>query len=348
MIRVRLATHIGVLVCLILLFPPAAWADIPCDQAYRVQPGDTLSRIAGRAYGDVRKWTVIYNNNIRTIGTNPHLIHIGTRLHIGCLNAAATSAPTPGWQAAEGKSIKVLTGGNYQPFTGKELPNGGLVTDVVNSALNNTPGVTSFGVAWVDDWSRHLDPLLSNRTYDLGFPWLKPDCRQTPDNTRCRHFLFSDPMFEMLVLLFVDRSGGFVFQDESDIHGKTLCRPDGYYTHDLEKNGRLWLTNNRVVLKQPDSVDACFRMLTTGSVDAVALNEFTGRSAMKRLNLENRVRIVQSRPLSIEGLHVLVHRDHPQAERLIGQVNDGLNAIKDSGRYQSIVDRHLSRFWEQF
>lgn len=346
-ILTRFYNYTSVLLIWILVSASGAHAAIDCGQQYRVEPGDTLSKIAREAYGDVRKWTVIYNNNIRTIGTNPDLIHIGTRLHVGCLNRS-DSVGTERWTQAEGKRLKLLTADDYSPFTGRQLHNGGLVTDLVNTALKNNPEVESFGIAWVNDWSRHLDPLLAEKTYDLGFPWLKPDCAQGSDDQRCVDFVFSEPMFEMLVLLFVDNSGSFVFSDDADVHGKTLCRPAGYYTHDLEKDGRNWLSENRITLEQPDSVDACFRMLTEDRVDAVAINEFTGRSAMKRLGLENQVQIVKSRPLSIEGLYVLAHRSHPHASELIDQVNEGLALIKGSGQYQSIVDNHLSRFWAQF
>ena len=86
-------------------------------------------------------------------------------------------------------------------------------------------------------------------------------------------------------------------------------------------------------------------MLEDGRVDAVALNEFTGRTAIKDLGLEDRVEIVQTRPLSIEGLHVLVNKAHPNGEALLALINSGLAAIKDSGEYQSIIDTHMSMIW---
>jgi polar amino acid transport system substrate-binding protein len=249
--------------------------------------------------------------------------------------------------SADGKEVGVLTADDYRPFTDRDLASGGLITEIVNAALDRSPQVRSHGIAWVNDWSAHLDPLLSSGAYDMGFPWLRPNCDQDPQHFRCANFLFSEPMFEMLVLLFADSREPFRFNADSDIVGKTLCRPAGYYTHDLEKDGRKWLSDNKITLKQPDGVDACFDLLAQGEVDAVALNEFTGRSAVKRLNLEDQVEIIQSRPLSIEGLHVLVHREHPRAGQLISAVNDGLERIRADGAYQQIVDRHLAAFWDK-
>lgn len=332
--------------CLLASF--AAGASASCGGSYVVKSGDTLSRIAQRTYGDARKWTVIYNTNLQQIGTNPHLIQVGMEFRLACLEPGTGPTAAGGVPEASGKDIRLLTASDYQPFSDRSLLNGGLVTDVVTTALERAPQVSSFGVGWVDDWSRHLDPLLSGAEYDMGFPWLRPDCRQSPENPRCRDFLFSEPMFEMLILLFTDARQPLRFVEDGDILGKTLCRPAGYYTHDLEKDGRRWLSSGKVDLLQPETVEACFEALLDGRVDAVAVNEFTGRSVMEGMGLANQVKIVQSRPLAIEGLHVLVHRQHPRAQALIRSVNQGLAAIKESGEYQRIVDRHLGAYWSQF
>jgi polar amino acid transport system substrate-binding protein len=107
------------------------------------------------------------------------------------------------------------------------------------------------------------------------------------------------------------------------------------------------LADGKIKLEQPVSVADCFEMLTAGQVDAVALNEFTGRKAVKDLGLQARVDVVQSRPLSIEGLHVVVHKSHPDAEALLDTINTGLGDIQGNGVYQDIIDRHMSPIWSE-
>ena len=75
-------------------------------------------------------------------------------------------------------------------------------------------------------------------------------------------------------------------------------------------------------------------------LDGVVLNEFTARDTIKNMGLEDQISAVQSRPVSITGLHVMVHKTHPQAEALLAVIDDGLQAIKDNGRYQR--DRRAS------
>ncbi len=247
--------------------------------------------------------------------------------------------------ADNGDAIKFLTADDYSPFTDRKLINGGMVTDMLVTALENHPDKPAFNISWINDWSQHLDPLLTNFEYDLGFPWLQPDCVSTPDDYRCQNFNFSNPVIHVLVLLYTDKNRPLVFNKDSDIEGAVLCRPNGYYTHDLEKDGRLWLTNNVITLEQPDSIKDCFDMLTAGEVDAVALNEYTGRSAVSELSLSDRVEVLENKPLSIEGLHVVVHKNHPRAQELINTVNDSMSRLQLSTEYNSIVDLHFSRFW---
>jgi len=324
----------------------AAPGDLSCGQTHEVQSGDTLSAMASAAYDDYRKWTLIYNANSDVIGDDPGRLATGTTLRIPCLGAAGSKRSLP---SAEDKAITFLSGGNYRPFTNREREDGGMIGDILNAALAAEDQVfESYGFAWESDWSQHLEPLLTNQEYDLGYPWLKPDCQANPDHFRCANFRFSDPLFEMLVVLFVNKADPIEFEKDSDVMAKVLCRPEGYYTHDLEKDGRNWLSHRKVTLRQPDSIDACFRMLVEGGVDAVALNEFTGRSAMHRLELTDQVQIIKTRPLSLEGLHVVVHKNHPRADELINGVNRALTELKESGRYDKIIDRHLSAYWDQF
>lgn len=336
-----------------------------CGGDYTIKRGDSLSLIADKQYKDVAKWTAIHSGNISLIGENPNAIRVGMKLRLSCIDGlptgltggtsviqtAAAAAPTRVVARSGRKleqTINLVTAGDYAPFTDQNLENDGLITEVVNAAMTAVQGPTEYKVHWVNDWSSHLDPLMTNAMMDMAFPWYQPDCKGSPDNFRCQNFHFSDPMFEMLILLFVDKSRPIAFSQDSDIEGRTLCRPAGYFTHDLDRADRRWISDEKIVLKQPVTMKECFEMLTSGAVDAVAVNEFTGRSTIKTLGLKDQIEVVQGRPVSIEGLHVLVHKEHPNAADLIATINDGLTAIKTSGEYQRVIDSHLTKIWADF
>ncbi len=342
-----------------------------CGGTYTVQPGDSLSGVVDNLYKNAAQWTRVHQANIATIGENPNRIRVGMKLTMPCINGLPTGLPggeqvtaarvevvqsetiTTATTAAattanDDLNIRILTAGDYAPFTQKGLLNDGMLTDVVQNAFSASPDVDSFKIHWIQDWSAHLDPLLTESMLDVGFPWFRPDCEGDPTQYRCENFLFSDPMFEMLILLFTHKERRILFRTDNDMIGKTLCRPAGYFTHDFEKNGRNWLSEKKVTLKQPATIKECFELLESGEVDAVALNEFTGRTAMKDLGLEDTVEIVQSRPLSIEGLHVLVHKTHPRASEMLAAANAGLREIQTNGVYQRIIDEHMTLIWEAF
>lgn len=343
-----------------------------CGGTYIVQPGNSLSGIVDNLYKDSKLWTRVYQANAASIGSNPNRIRVGQTLTMPCINGLPTglsggvevnAAARPAVQQSDSittattaaattandvLNVRVLTAGDYAPFTQRGILNDGMLTDVVQNAFNASEDVNSFKIHWVEDWSAHLNPLLTEAMLDVGFPWFKPDCQGDPSQYRCENFHFSDPMFEMLILLFTNKDNPVAFTKDDDMIGKTLCRPAGYFTHDFEKNGRNWISEGKVKLETPATIKECFDMLAEGKIDAVALNEFTGRTAMKDLELADTVEIVQSRPLSIEGLHVLVHKSHPRAQEMLDAANVGLRQIKDNGTYQRIIDEHMTLIWEAF
>ncbi len=60
----------------------AAAPAAPSQTTYVVMPGDTLSRIAGKVYGDSKKWTRIYDANRAALRGGPQSIKVGQTLVI--------------------------------------------------------------------------------------------------------------------------------------------------------------------------------------------------------------------------------------------------------------------------
>ena len=359
-------------------------AELDCKEPYTVSSGDTLSGIASRAYDNSAKYNLIFYANREQMPSGPSVIRVGQQLRIPCAESAAegteavedkpeeqlekkaeeqpeekeqeatqavvnttdasntevsinNDAPTQSFQ----RTTELLTAGDYPPFTDPELPGGGLITELLESAMKSSE--MPYRLNWINDWAAHLDPLLSEKKYDVGFPWFDPGCPES-DSPRCA-FLFSKPVFELLIVLFTRTEQPLKFVQDDDIMGKTLCRPAGYFTHDLDNNGRNWLKDGKVTLEQPKSVKDCFDLLMDGKVDAVAINDFTGRESMSKLGLTDKVMPVE-RELSIEGLHALVHKTHPRATILINRINRGLDKLHASGQYDEIMDRHLLNHWK--
>jgi polar amino acid transport system substrate-binding protein len=352
----------------LMFISPAGPADAQtCGKSYAVRAGDTLSAIAQKAYRNNRQWSVIYYANRQTIGKDPTFIYPGQQLRIPCAEKSEAAlakadqsnqpqeAAQPAIAAgpAPSNKIRLLTADDYRPFTDRALPAGGMITDIINTALKSERTEAAgpeFEVSWVNDWSAHLNPLLVNRAFDMGFPWFQPNCERydeldEPARFRCDKLHFSKPVFEILVLFFTRQDADFRFNTDDDVVGKRLCRPSGYFTFDLDDEGRNWVKEEKVTLLRPQSVDECFQMLDRNEVDAVVLNEFTGRAAVAKAQMGDRVRVIE-KPVSLLSLHVVVAKTHPNAKAYLRHVNDALDRIRENGRYSQIVEDHLSVFWK--
>jgi polar amino acid transport system substrate-binding protein len=338
-----------------------------CGGEYVIQSGDSLSLIADKMYKDVGHWTTIHTNNIDKIGPNPNSIRRGMKLRLSCINglptglkggvpiAAVTAAVAPAapikpklGNAATRQKINILTGSDFAPFTDENLPNGGILADVVEQAMKAADPKEGYAVHWVNDWGSHHEPLLSNALLDIGFPWFKPDCASQPETYRCQNLVFSDSMFEVLMLMFVSKDRPFQFTSDADIAGKTLCRPAGYSTFMFDHQGRNWLKDGKIKLATPNSPGDCFELLVDGEVDGVVLNEFLGREKISELGLKDKVQVALGQPISIDGNHMVVHKSHPRGPELLAVFEDGLKKIKEDGTYQRIIDEHMTRIWSEY
>jgi polar amino acid transport system substrate-binding protein len=335
-----------------------------CGAEYTLKPGDTLADIARTVYGNASQWNIIYYANQDRMGDNATLLVPGLSLKIPCLAgtekpAAAAVAPVetapagtppttdmPPFQLSSMlKRIEFLTAEGYAPFTGRDLPQGGMLIDLLQEAMNlikaQAKGAFDYQVSWVNDWSAHLNPLLITRALDAGLPWSKPDCNRPEflgkgDQYICQKFFFSDPLYESLTVLFVRNDGSFNFEQDDQILGKTLCRTKGWSTYELDKDGRNWVKNGKVTLMQPQRPEDCFRLLDEGTVDAVVIAELTGLAVAGSMGMGDRVHAA-SRPVNIETMHVIIAKTHPSSRTVLYYVNNSLARLRETGAYDAIT-----------
>lgn len=317
-----------------------------CNATRVVSPGDTVFSIAQETYGDHEKWSLIFLANQEVLEATTFKLEPGAELFIPCAPGQKPKATEAVVVPQEDVDVKLLTGSNYSPFTDRSWSNNGMVTELVTAAFESSPDPVTFSISWEDDWSKHLFPSLDDKSFDMGFPWYKPDCDKNRAHERCANFHFSDPLVDVLILLFVDQDRKFAFDTDADLEGKTLCRPAGFFTHDLERDGREWLSKELVDLVVADSSDECFDMLVAGTVDAVSVNVFLGATKIHEMGLRGKV-VPLERPVSVQGLHVLISKQHWRGTTHLYRFNAGLAALKSSDRYNEIVSRHLALFWDR-
>ncbi len=248
--------------------------------------------------------------------------------------------------AASGDGITLVASPDDAPFAGPDWPGRGMATEIIEAALSNAPDPLAFDIVWESDRAAGAARVARAQT-DMGFAWARPDCDgQQHNNERCQTYHFSDPLAEVVVLLFTRTDRQFDFDENADLHGRVLCRPAGLFTHDLERPDRRWLSRDLITLKQPVRAADCFEMLMDGAVDAVALDEFRGVNELFRGDLTEAV-VPLPRPLSEQSLHAVISRSHWRATAHLYRLNAGLAKLRESGRYAGIIERHLGLYWDQ-
>ncbi len=330
------------------LAPSAAFA--LCDVNYVAKPGDNLFSISEAHFGDREHWKLIYERNQRMLAQTT--VIPGRTLYIPCPEEEKPAVPVkvepakPAPQPAGNVELTLLTGGSFGPFSDPDLPAQGMVTELVNAALNEAPSPVSYTINWEEDWTKHLFPLLNQKTFDMGFPWVKPDCELNPQNERCVNFHFSDPVVTVPVMLFVEADRSFDYRGPEDLVGKTLCRPNGYFNQDADTTRRAWLDVDNLTVLAPVHPRECFALLQQHKVDAVAMNLFLGADTLVKEGLRGDV-VPLEQPLAEIGLHVVISKRHWRGTSHLYRVNAGLKALRDNGQFDEILNRHLEHFWSQ-
>lgn len=295
-------------------------AQTACER-YRVQQGDTLRKIAERAYGtdDYRR---IYRENRRTIGRNPNVISVGEVLRLPCPPGQARPVAA---EPAASAPLVLATADGYLPYTDESLPSGGLFTRLVETAMQRAAPDTPVKIVFVNDWDAHVELLLPRQAVDASFPW--PPCSD------CKDLVASDPFYE-IVDGFFTKAGSPLGEVVAlgGLDGTTICRPAGYPAEHL--------TGVEATLVHANGPHACFAQLDEGMVDVVAIDTRTGDRVIADLGLADRV--AENPYLTeIAPLHVVVHRSHPKADEVIDTLNRGLQIMMDSGEWASIVSDGL-------
>ncbi len=352
-----------------------AQARIACGSFYRVAPGDTLHRIATRAYGSGNYQTIFAAN--RDILPDISRIEVGDELLIPCLDgtvpktrrealalgigtgdgretpnpeASATAIrPAPEASASAilptGGGIGFVTGSDFAPFAHRALPEGGMITELVRLAIARAAPEREVDVTFVDDWSAHLG-LLEQGAYDLGFPWYRPDCSKADRlsasmRQRCAGFEFSDPLFEVAIGYYVRAGDPLAGATKYDrLFGRKLCRPAGYFTFDLDQED---LSEPNVTRIIPPTAADCFTWLMRGEVDVVTLNKSLAEVGISKLGLDGRVAEIPALA-SAQTLHVVAPNGDAEGHAYLDLVNTGLADLQASGRWFEVVSRHLGAF----
>ena len=212
----------------------------------------------------------------------------------------------------------------WPPFNDQSLPNNGLASDLVSTALTRAGYATTYRQV---PWARAVQGLQRG-TYDvLISAWYADE--------RARYGYFSQP-YLINRIRFLQRKGSAIqFKQLSDLYPYSIAAVRGYaYGSPFDKDSQL----HKV---EVSGFVMGARMLHAGRMQLALEDELVARFYLGRdlAELSEELEFLPQ-PLSENGLHILVSRKHPQHRQITAAFDQAIEAMRADGSYAQIFQRH--------
>lgn len=222
--------------------------------------------------------------------------------------------------------LALVSGDHYAPFTGSDLPAGGMLTEIVQAALAQQQVPST--VDW-KPWKRGYLETLRGK-YAATFPY-----RRSPE--RELEYLYSEPLYTNNPRIY-SRAGEVLEPDNlAALKGKRLCSPLGYL---VQADIQPMIERGEITTHAPQTLGACAELLLLRRDDFFITDGLLGDRVLRGMGKDMTAlrRSLASFPGST--LHLIVARQHPQAKQLLETFNAGLAALRASGEYNRLIERY--------
>ncbi|WP_324732197.1 substrate-binding periplasmic protein [Pseudomonas paeninsulae] len=212
----------------------------------------------------------------------------------------------------------------WPPFTDQTLLNNGVAADLVSSALGRAGYATTYAQV---PWARALRGLQRSDYDVLINAWFTDE--------RASVGYFSQPYLVNRIRLLRRKGSAIRFEQLSDLYPQRIAVVRGYaYSSAFDSDPLL----HKVGV---GSFESAARMLQAKRVELTLEDEFVARYHFDRelSGIRDELEFLE-RPLSENGLHILISRSHPQHQAIAEAFNQAIVAMHADGSYAAILQRH--------
>ncbi|MEX6500483.1 substrate-binding periplasmic protein [Pseudomonas zhanjiangensis] len=228
---------------------------------------------------------------------------------------------------AAAEPLRLVTGDGYAPFTGRDLPGGGLLTQLVEQALAQQR--IGNRLDW-RPWNRGL--LMTRQAeYEATFPYV-------PSPALAEDFLFSEPLLRVRQHLFSLAGQRYEVDDLAALVGKRLCYPLGWQ---LPEAIQVMVERRQLTRHAPQGLNECARLLLLGRDDFFIANGPIGAAALRATGKPETLFRRSASGFAETSLHLLVSRQHPRAEQVLQTINRSLAQFRTGDGYQRLLGAYL-------
>ncbi len=228
---------------------------------------------------------------------------------------------------AEPAQVILTTGDNYSPYTGSELPQGGMITEIISSILQEMDLAPTYLRL---PWKRAI--LTAEMQEAIGsFPWeTRPDLEKT--------FLYSQPIITIDTKVFIDEKSIKKFNFIADLEGQTLCLPLGYKVYDVI--GAM-VESGKLETISPTTMEKCFKLLKLGRANLISTSGTVAKQYAKQVyGYDDGVQALNFASSRIT-LHLLVSKHYENASQFLNRFDIILKRRQTQNTIAPIIERHL-------
>lgn len=212
----------------------------------------------------------------------------------------------------------------WPPFTDISMPDGGLATAIVTTALQRAGFASEFEQA---PWARALLGIGEGRYDVLVNAWHNP--------SRTLIGTFSSGYLTNRIRLLKRRGEPLVYKTLADLHGIPLAVVRDYaYSPAFDADARL----NKIPVR---NFAVAVGMLAAGRVDLTLEDEYVVGYTLQRLPaaVRNAVELF-GEPVAQNSLHILVSLKNPRHQQIVAGFDQAIAAMKADGSYAALIRQH--------
>lgn len=228
--------------------------------------------------------------------------------------------------ASAGKTINISTG-EFTPWTSQELKHGGFTNHVISEAF----GLEGYDVKFTYyPWKRTFEAAKDGKEFQASSYWYKSE-------ERARHYHYSDALqTDSTVFFHLKRNPLNDWETLDDLHEVRIGATRGYtYTPEFWSG----LETGQLNIQVANSDEVNFNKLVNGRIDIFPAERVLGQQLIYQLYGSKVADSVtfNAKPLVAPTGHLLVSRKLDNGEALVSSFNNGLEALRESGRYDELL-----------
>lgn len=226
-------------------------------------------------------------------------------------------------QGASAQTLR-MAGDAWAPYADVSLLNGGLSIDLIRTALSRAGYTAEYEQV---PWARAIHGVGDGRYDILINAWYSAD--------RTRIGQFSGKYLINRLRFLKRKTSSLHYQNLQQLHPYPIAVVRSYaYSPGFDSDTGL----KRVMVA---SFSTALRMLVAGRVELAVEDEYAARLALSHEPDEVRDDVeFLAKPLSENGLHILVSLKNPDHEKIVADFDRAIAAMKADGSYDTLLKLH--------